>query len=124
MKKFYILFLLAIAMQVSAFAQTTLELSTRLTEDYPLEMPTLRAYPVYLNAEVEEPDSVTEVTLTINGEEFPAEIETGFYYYLWEPSSYGNHEIVMTAKTAQGEETTLTRNITVTNSVNSQVVRS
>lgn len=124
MKKFYILFLLAIAMQVSAFAQTTLELSTRLTEDYPLEMPTLRAYPVYLNAEVEEPDSVTEVTLTINGEEFPAEIETGFYYYLWEPSNYGNHEIVMTAKTAQGEETTLTRNITVTNSVNSQVVRS
>lgn len=124
MKKFYLLFVLAIAIQMSAFSQNTLELSTRLTEDYPLEMPVLKSYPIYVNAEVEEPDSILEVTITINGEEFSADADTGFYYYLWKPESYGTHEIIITAKSNGGEETTLTRNITVTETATSQVVRS
>lgn len=111
-------------MQVSVFAQSTLELTTRLTEAYPVEMPVLKSYPVYMNAEVEAPDSILDVTITINGTEYPAEADTGFYYYLWMPDNFGTHEIIMTAKSVEGEEISLTRNITVTNSVSSQVVRS
>lgn len=115
---------MAIATQVSAFAQSTLELSTRLTEAYPIEMPVLKSYPIYMNAEIEEPSSISEVTITINGTEYPGVADTGFYYYLWKPENYGNHEIIMTAKSADGEEASLTRNVIVTNSSSSQVVRS
>lgn len=126
MKKIYFLFVLIVWLPVAGFAGilATPELTTRLTEDYPLEMPVLKAYPIYMNASVEAPDSIQEVTVTINGTEYPAVADAGFYYYLWTPDSYGTHEIVMTAKTVQGDETTLTRNISVTASAASQVVRS
>ena len=126
MKKIYFLFVLAVAAQVSVFAQSLLTptLTTRLTEEYPIEMPTLKAYPIYMNAAVEAPDTISEVTITINGTEYPAVTDTGFYYYLWTPNNYGNHEIIMTAKTANGDETSVTRNVTVTNAASSQVVRS
>mgnify|MGYP001627753957 FL=1 len=126
MKKSYILFVLSLLLQVSVFAANlaTPELSTRLTEDYPLEMPVLKPYPIYMNASVEAPDSIAEVIVNINGTDYPAVAETDFYYYLWTPSNYGAHTIVITAKTTNGDETTLTRNITVTETATTQVVRS
>lgn len=128
MKKTYLLIALSLFIQISVFAETlqqsTLSLTTRLTEDYPLEMPQLRAYPIYINSSVEEPDSILEVKISIDGTEYDAEENTGFYYYLWTPDDYGNHEIIMTARTAEGEETSLTRNINVVNSASSQMVTS
>jgi hypothetical protein len=126
MKKTYFLFVLAIVMQVSVFAQNLLapEITTRLTEAYPIEMPVLKAYPIYMNATVEAPDSISEVIITINGTDYPVIADTGFYYYLWTPESFGNHEIIMTAKTTDGDETSITRNVMVTDSATSQVVRS
>lgn len=126
MKKIYILFVLAFLLQISVFAATvtTPVLTTRLTEDYPIEMPVLKAYPIYMNASVDAPDSISEVTINIDGTDYPAVAETGFYYYLWTPASYGTHTIIMTATTVNGDETTLTRTINVTNTAISQVVRS
>lgn len=124
MKKTYFLIALSLLLQISVFAQTAPELTTRLTEAYPLEMPQLKAYPIYMNASVEEPDSISEVKISIDGTEYDAIVNTGFYYYLWTPESYGNHEIVMTATTADGGETSITRTINVINSASTQMVTS
>lgn len=128
MKKIYFLFAFLALVQVSVFASglplTTPELTTRLTEAYPLEMPVLKAYPIYMNASVEDPDEISEVKISIDGVEFDAVADAGFYYYLWTPESYGGHEIIMTARTTNGDETSIARNIVVTASASSQTVTS
>lgn len=128
MKKTYYLILLLACISFSTIANnnplSTPELTTRLTEDYPLEMPRLRTYPIYINASVEDPATIAEVKIEINGVSYAAEEDTGFYYYLWTPSEYGTHEIIMTAKSSSGEETSLTRNITVSNTSSTQTVTS
>ncbi len=128
MKKTYFLIALTFLLQLSVFAETlplsTPVLTTRLTEDYPLEMPQLRAYPIYMNASVEDPDSISEVKISIDGTEYDAMANTGFYYYLWTPESYGVHEIIMTARTVNGDETLITRNINVVNSASTQMITS
>ncbi|MGK0175820.1 MAG: hypothetical protein ACI9AT_002207, partial [Ulvibacter sp.] len=101
MKNIYFLFLLMLGFQISAkdnASLTTPELSTRLTESFTLEMPILRAYPIYINASVETPDTMEEVTVEIGGVVNTAIAEDGFYYLLWTPDSYGTHEIIITAK--------------------------
>lgn len=126
MKRIYLLFAMAIFLQSSVFASNVAapELSTRLTEDFPLEMPVLKPYPIYMNASVDAPDSISEVIVTIDGTDYPAIAEAGFYYYLWTPANYGAHTVVLTAKTTDGFETSLTRNITVNQTATTQVVRS
>lgn len=128
MKKTYFLFAFLEVVHLSVLAtglpQTTPELTTRLTEAYPIEMPTLKAYPIYMNASVEEPDEISEVKISIDGNEFDAVVDEGFYYYLWTPESYGDHEIIMTATTVNGGETSITRNIVVTDSASDQIVTS
>lgn len=128
MKKTYYLILLLACISISAFAQNKLlstpELTTRLTEDYPLEMPRLRTYPIYINASVDDPDTISEVSVEIDGVVYPAEEETGFYYYLWTPSQYGDHEIILTAKSSNGEQASLTRNISVASSSTTKTVTS
>lgn len=125
MKKKYFLFVLLFSSYVNAYSElceTTPLLTTQLTEDYSLEMPELKAYSIYINASVEEPDTMQEVTITIDGDAFTAIEKEGFYYYLWTPSSYGVHDILITAIATSGDETSLIRNIEVTSTVSSQVV--
>jgi hypothetical protein len=127
MKNIYFLFLLMLGFQISAkdnASLTTPELSTRLTESFTLEMPILRAYPIYINASVETPDTMEEVTVEIGGVVNTAIAEDGFYYLLWTPDSYGTHEIIITAKALSGDENTITRNIEVVDSASSQTVES
>lgn len=128
MKKRYFLFALLTLLQLSLFAKelplTGPEITTRLTEDYPVEMPQLRAYPIYMNATADELAEITGVTIEINGELHQAVEDEGFYYYLWRPEAYGSYEIEMTAKDSDGIETTITRNIEVVQEVESQTVRS
>lgn len=125
MKTFYLLFILFFSLSINAKANlnnTIPVLTTQLSEEYPLEMQELIAYQIYINATVEDPDTMEEVTLNINGETFNAIENNGYYYYLWTPSSFGTHEIIITAVAASGDETSLTRNIEVTNAISSQTV--
>ncbi len=127
MKKIYFLLVLLFSCQIYAEninVATNPELSTRLTEDYAIEMPELKPYPIYINATVEMPDTMQEVTVEINGTTYTAEEEDGFYYYLWTPSSYGSHEIVITAIATSSDEMSLTRNVMVTDTANTQTVTS
>lgn len=125
MKKNYSLLVLLFVICINSsfgFDATVPVLSTQLTEDYPLEMSELKEYPIYITATVEEPDTMDEVTLTINGESFTAIEKNGFYLYPWTPTSYGAHEIIITAKTSSGDEIFIIKNIEVTNTPASQVV--
>lgn len=127
MKKTYILiafFLIQLSLSATSLPLNFPELSTRLTEDYPLEMPQLRAYPIYMNASVEEPDTISEVKISIDGIDYDTEENVGFFYYLWTPNDYGTHEIVMTATTSEGNETSITRNINVVSTASTQRVTS
>lgn len=127
MKKLYFLFVLLLSLHISAKDYISVappEVSTRLTEDYSVEMPTLKAYPIYVNASVELPDTMQEVIIDIDGVEYTAEAEDGFYYYLWTPSAYGVHNIIIKAIATSGDETTITRNVNVVDSSVSQTVAS
>ena len=100
------------------------EVTTQLTEDYAIEMPRLRAYPIYVNAMAIDPDTMDRVELEIDGTTHIAEVGDGYYYYFWTPLDYGNHSIIITAIATSGEETILTRNLTVTDVVTTQTVGS
>ncbi|GHC62732.1 hypothetical protein GCM10008083_29920 [Ulvibacter litoralis] len=100
------------------------EVTTRLTDDFSLEMPELRAYPIYVNATVEAPDEMQEVTIDIDGTVYTAEAQDGFYYYLWTPSSYGSHDVEIKAIALSGEETVINRTVSVVDAAVSQTVTS
>src|SRR5690606_2931558 len=123
MKKTYFLLVIFGMLQAFVFASTP-EITTRLTEAYPVEMPELRAYPIYMSATVEDPFEITEVKISINGVEESAVADVGFYYYLWYPETYGAYEIIMTATASDGSETSITRNVEVVATATSQMVRS
>jgi len=101
------------------------DVTTRFIDTYPLEMPTLRAYPIYVNSSIEIPDGLIEieqVDVEVGAETYTAIEADGFYYYLWEPESYGNHTVHIHANATNGNSTTITRNIEVTSSIASQTV--
>lgn len=114
---FFIVFLITMG---SKATNPTVE--TKLTEDYPLIMPTLKEYVVYINAFVDEPDSIDDVLITINSNFYSAIEKNGFYYFLWTPSNYGEHNITITAKTSNGDETVIDKKIKVVNSASTQLV--
>lgn len=103
------------------------EISTRLTEDHPLEMPVLKAYPLYFNSSIEISDNLIEiqqVDIEIGSDTFTAEEADGYYYYLWIPTFYGNHELSIKSVATNGNISTITRTIEVTNSTSTQTVGS
>jgi len=97
-------------------------LKTFLTEDYPIEMAALKPYPIYINADVDAPDAINQVNLTIDGASVQVTSKDGYYYYLWTPASYGNHQIEINATTANGDTASLTKNIQVTSTVSTRTV--
>lgn len=127
MKKRHFFAFLMLAMTFSLFANAPLagpELTTRLTEAYPIEMRELKSYPIYMNAEADGSAEITDVTIQINDVAYPVEVDTGFYYYLWLPEAYGTYEIVMTATDSNGATTAITRTVDVVSEFESQTVRS
>lgn len=120
-----LLFFVCLPIEASTSGNSTAPVvSTRLTEDYPLEMPSLKKYPIYINASVDAPDEIDTVEVEINGTTYTAEAGTDLYYYLWTPDGYGDHTINITAKAMSGDETTITRTINVTSTVATQTVGS
>jgi len=100
-------------------------ISTRLSEDYPVEMNSLVAYPIYINASIEEPTflNIDSITLNINGQSFTSIKGSGYFYHFWTPSDYGSHTIEMTAHGSNGNVTTITRKMEVTNSISTQNIQ-
>ncbi len=98
--------------------------TTRLTEDFPLEMPNLVAYHIYMNATIVEPGflSIDRMEVEIGGTTYQATKYGSYYYYLWTPAATGDYIINIKAVGSNGNENVITKNITVTNTVVSQNV--
>lgn len=98
--------------------------TTRLTEDYPIQMPTLHAYPIYVGTSIDEADqlSVDAVDLKIGSETYSATKGGGYFYYWWTPESFGVHTIEIIATASNGNQTSITRNMTVSDAVTTQQV--
>lgn len=99
-------------------------ITTRLSENNPVEMNDLKAYPIYMNTSIDQPDflNVDSITLEIGGERYKASRGNGYFYYLWTPSTFGDHTVSMTSHGSNGNESTITRNVTVNNGAANQVV--
>ena len=100
--------------------------TTRLTDNFPIEMPSLMAYPIYMNGTIEYPNllSIVSMTVEIDGLSYEAQFHnSGYFYFLWTPSSYGSHTIDITAYSSNGNSSEkLTRKVTVTNTTSTQNV--
>ncbi len=99
--------------------------STKHTDAYPIEMPTLSAYPLYAWAEIDEPTqlSITNIEFEINGAPLAANYDDGHYFAWWTPSATGNYDIYTTATASNGNTTTDTVTVTVVNTASTQNVQ-
>ncbi len=98
--------------------------STRLTEDYPLEMPSFYAYPIYVSSAIDQSSLITidRVEITVNDNTSITVIgDNGFHYGLWTPTTYGVHNVVVTAYGTNGNSTTITKAIDVTKAITQNV---
>lgn len=98
---------------------------TRLTDNFPVEMPSLMVYPIYMNSSIDQPDSLSidSMTVEVDGQSYLAQVHNnGYYYYLWTPSSFTTHILDLKSYASNGNVTTETKNITVTNTINTQNV--
>ncbi|KAB1067721.1 T9SS type A sorting domain-containing protein [Tamlana haliotis] len=100
-------------------------ITTRLTEDYPLEMPSLYAYPIYVTPSIEEPGvlSIDRVEISVNDVPVTTGGENGSFFGLWTPDSYGSHTVKIIAYATNGTSTTMTKNIEVTDVLSTQSVK-
>lgn len=95
------------------------KVSTKLTEDYPLEMPNLTPYPIYAFADVTPvwAATLTNVEFWIDGTTLITPVqEDGYYVAWWTPSSYGSFDVHIKATASNGNTTTDTVTINVVNS--------
>ena len=107
---------------ISAISPTV---TTKLTSAYPIEMPTLNAYPIYANAEISQPGllSVTGMEFEVNGNTIPATLVNGAYLGWWTPASYGNYDVYIKATGSNNNVTIDTVNVNVVNNASSQTVQ-
>lgn len=100
-------------------------ISTRLTEDYPVEMPSFYAYPIYVTSNIVEPDFITidHVEITVNDTSITVTGNNGLYYALWTPSEYGSHTIQIKSYSTNGNSITITKTIEVTDAITTQNVQ-
>ncbi|MBP1841376.1 T9SS type A sorting domain-containing protein [Formosa algae] len=100
-------------------------ISTRLTEDYPIEMPSFYAYPIYITSAIEEADLISINSIEVLVDDTPLTVysENNLHYALWTPEAYGSHTIHITAYGSNGENTTITKNVEVSNSISTQNVK-
>lgn len=106
---------------ISTFSPT---ISTRLTEDYPIEMPSFYAYPIYITSAIEEADLITINTIEVKVDGTPIIVtgENNLHYALWTPDAYGTHTINITAYGSNSVNTTIIKTIEVTNAITTQTV--
>jgi len=98
---------------------------TKLTDEYPIEMPTLNFYPLYASASIGEATqlSISAVEFEIDGTVIPSYIQNGYYIGWWKPAATGNYDVYIKATGSNGNTTTDTVNVDVTDVVVTQNVQ-
>lgn len=115
-----------ISFEVIDLADYFPEVKTQLSENYPLEMNSLLAYPIYASATIDEPDflDIQGMEITVDGDTHTMESAEGYFYYMWTPSAYGVQDVTITAIGTNGNTTSEVRNVDVSNSISNQTVTS
>lgn len=99
--------------------------STRLTDDHELEMYQSEEYRIYINASIDLPDllNISSVSMTIDGNAVEVlESGSGYFYYDWTPANFTTYAVEIVATGSNGETTTLTRNVQVSDQPTTQIV--
>ena len=72
------------------------KISTRLIDDFPLEIQdTNMWYPIYISSSIDEPTflSTSNVRVEIDGKRYPATAKKDFYYFAWKPKEFKTYEV-------------------------------
>ena len=99
--------------------------TTRLIESFPIEMPDLLEYPIYINAFMDDEEGVDidHVVVTVNGTEELVKESEGYFYVLWRPEEYGDYDVEITAVATNEESTTIERSVSVVEDRVTQTIR-
>ncbi len=99
-------------------------ISTLLSDSFPIEMPVLKAFPIYSSTSIQESGflSVDTVRYLINGTPLSTSFLNGKWVALWYPSAYGNHTVQATAVGNNGNITTESYSIEVTDQIADRTV--
>lgn len=102
--------------------------TTRLTEDFPIELAdTTQFYMIYVTADIPEKKflSISEVNVDIEGETIKAQqINNEGFFIAWNPHEFRTYKIDITATGSNGKTTTITKNIEVKQGSSTQTVTS
>ena len=88
-------------------------------------MEALHPVMIVVSAYIEHPEVIkfTEVKATVDGEDillktdYPDDPENGYYYGMWTPASFGNHNMTVSLTQSGGKVTTVTNQFEVTNQI-------
>jgi hypothetical protein len=111
----------ALLLSLASFAQDP-TLSLKLTDAYPVQMPELHAYALYAEASIDLPDTITGVMFNVDGTDYPAQLANGAFEAWWTPSAYGDHVVTATATASNGNTSSQTMDIVVSNTITDQTV--
>lgn len=100
------------------------EIHSRLTENYPLEMPELYAYKLTASASIAEYDvlDVENIEFYVDNQLLESQEGSHSYYAWWTPEGYGEHQVTVVAYASNGNQTTETYTINVSNSIENRDV--
>ncbi len=79
-------------------------ISSRITENFAVEMSALHAYPLYASVSIEHDDLLEVGTLTfeVDGTTYETEREGSAYLLWWTPDDYGTHEVKIVGTSTDG----------------------
>ncbi len=100
------------------------EISTRLVQSYLIEMPLLRAYPIYANASISHPDvfSVDSMLFIIDGRDYPTTHNGSLFTVWWQPDSFGPHAVELKAFGSNGVTGSVNRTVVVFSPIGGKTV--
>lgn len=100
------------------------EIRPNITAMYPLEMPRLMPYLLHTTTSIAESQYLTvdAVTYSIDGEDFAGVKEGNDFAFWWTPNAYGTVPVTITATASNGNTTTETILVEVTDQIADQTV--
>ena len=100
------------------------EIRPNITAMYPLEMPRLMPYLLHTTTSIAESQYLTvdAVTYSIDGEDFAGVKEGNDFAFWWTPNAYGTLPVTITATASNGNTTTETILVEVTDQIADQIV--
>lgn len=100
------------------------EIRPNITAVYPLEMPRLMPYLLHTTTSIAESQYLTvdAVTYSIDGEDFAGVKEGNDFAFWWTPNAYGTVPVTITATASNGNTTTETILVEVTDQIADQIV--